>query len=295
MNSVNQEALAGNVSAFCIERELVVLRRRMTVHNRAESTIINYSRSLRKLHDFLEIDLRLVEIDQLMDYLSHLKTDQELNWRTIKLNVAGFRYYYQEIVMDEELAQQIPYPKEKPTLPQVLSRQELKQLFDAFSNAKHQVMFRLMYASGLRRNELCNLLQTDIETKDGKFRIRINKGKGGKDRYTVLSKTVVKELRTYYLSCRPKKYLFNGRTKSVPMSHAALRHALLGAIKRSGITKPVNMHILRHCFASHALEDGMNIKTLQYLLGHSSVHTTMIYLHVSEVPLSKAFSPLDNW
>lgn len=158
----------------------------MAVHNRAESTIINYSRSLRKLHEFLQMDLRFVEIDQLIDYLSHLKTDQELNWRTIKLNVAGLRYYYQEIVMDEELAQQIPYPKEKPTLPQVLSREELKQLFDAFLNPKHQVMFRLMYASGLRRNELCNLLQTDIETKDGKFRIRINKGKGGKDRYPVL-------------------------------------------------------------------------------------------------------------
>jgi len=156
-------------------------------------------------------------------------------------------------------------------------------------------MFRLMYSAGLRRNELCQLKLTDIETKDGKFRIRINKGKGNKDRYTVLSKVIIEELRAYFLSTLPKQYLFNGRTKSLPMSHAGLRHALLAAVKKSGIKRRVNLHILRHCFASHALEDGMNIKTLQYLLGHKSVQTTMIYLHVSDVPLSKAFSPLDNW
>ena len=155
-------------------------------------------------------------------------------------------------------------------------------------------MLRLLYSAGLRRMELLNLKIYDIETKDGKFRIRINNGKGGKDRYTVLSKKIHKELQDYYRQCYPKVYLFNGRQKGQPMSSEGLRHALNAAVKRSGIKKELNLHILRHCFASHALEDGMSIKTLQHLLGHSSINTTLIYLHVSDIPLRGAFSPLDN-
>ncbi len=133
----------------------------------------------------------------------------------------------------------------------------------------------------------------DIITDDGKHQVRIIKGKGGKDRYTVLSLKVLVELREYFKRYRPVKYLFNGRVSGERLSTAGLRHALATATKRAAITKEVNLHILS--FASHALEEGMNIKTLQDLLGHSSVLTTMIYLHISEVPLSKAFSPLDCW
>jgi len=286
---------ARKTNEFSIAKELTLLSNRMEVHNMSKASNTSYCRALRKLHDFNMGDTRELEIDEIFDFLVYLKDTLGLNWKTIKLYVAGLRYYYQHIVRDEELASQIPYPKEKPSLPEVLSREELKQLFDGCKNPKHRVMFRLMYSAGLRRNELCQLLQTDIETKDGKFRIRINNGKGGKDRYTVLSKVIIEELRVYYISYRPVKYLFNGRDKSVPMSHAGLRHALLTAVKNSGIQRRVNLHIIRHCFASHALEDGMNIKTLQFLLGHNSIITTLIYLHISDVPLSKAFSPLDNW
>jgi len=194
-----------------------------------------------------------------------------------------------------DLAMQIPYPKEKPSLPQILSREELTRLFDACLNAKHRVMFRLLYSSGLRRGEILRLTADDLITKDGKYQIRINCSKGGKDRYTVLSKKVLAELRQYYLSYHPKKYLFNGGLKGTAMTPTGLRHALNAAVKRAAINKEVNLHILRHCFASHALEEGINLKTLQYLLGHSAVQTTMVYLHVSEVPLSKAFNPLDAW
>lgn len=295
LGNAKRRETAVKSNEFSILKELQVMSNRMEVHNLSKASNRSYCRALRKLHDFHLSNTRELEIDEIFDFLVHLKDELGLNWKTIKLYVAGLRYYYQHLVLDEELASQIPYPKEKPSLPQVLSREELKQLFNGCKNAKHRVMFRLMYSAGLRRNELCKLQLTDIETKDGKFRIRINKGKGDKDRYTVLSKVVIEELRTYFISYKPKKYLFNGRDKSVPMSHAGLRHALLTAIKKSEIKRHVNLHILRHCFASHALEDGINIKTLQHLLGHKSILTTMIYLHVSDVPLSKAFSPLDNW
>jgi site-specific recombinase XerD len=235
------------------QRVLLSFERRLRVANRSDQTIINYVRSLRALMDFHQSFPSELEIDQVIDFLNDLQVEKERNWRTIKIYVAGLRWYYQHMANQVDLAMQIPYPKEKPSLPKVLSREELTRLFDSCLNPKHRVMFRLLYSSGLRRGEILRLTTNDLITKDGKCQIRINCSKGGKDRYTVLSKKVLVELRE------------------------------------------VNLHILRHCFASHALEEGINLKTLQYLMGHSTVRTTMIYLHLSEVPLSKAFSPLDAW
>ncbi len=278
-----------------VELIIASVQKRMSIANRSTSGIRSYVRSVVRLYAFHGIHPKGLELDQVLDFLLYMQKEKGLHWRAIKLYVAGLRYYYQEIVDEVKLARQIPYPKEKPSLPEVVSREELQQLFEGCKNFKHKVMFRLMYSAGLRRAELVHLKLTDIDTKDGKMRIRINNGKGGKDRYTILSHTILEELRIYFRMCKPKIYLFNGRLKGEPMSLGGVRHALQTALKNSGLKRHINMHILRHCFASHALEDGLNIKTLQSLLGHQSVLTTMIYLHVSEVPLSKAFSPLDNW
>ncbi len=277
------------------QRTLTNFERRLRVANRSEQTIRNYVRGVRGLMDFHCRVPHELDIDQVIDFLNDLQVEKERNWRTVKIYVAAMRWYYQHMADELEMAKQIPYPKEKPSLPKILCREELTLLFDSCLNKKHRVMFRLLYSSGLRRGEILRLTVEYLITKDGKCRIRINCSKGNKDRYTVLSKKVLAELRQYYRSYRPKNYLFNGRYKGSPMTAGGLRHALSSAIKRAGIKKDVNLHILRHCFASHALEEGMNLKTLQYLLGHSSIKTTMIYLHISEVPLSKAFSPLDAW
>jgi len=266
----------------------------LNVATRSQGTREGYRRAVRDLSVYTGLPPVGIEPDHILDYLNFLKDNKKLSWQKIKWDVAGIKHYYRYMEHDEDMAAQIPYPKEQKTLPRILSREELKRLFDGCFNSKHRVMLRLLYSAGLRRMELLNLKIDDIETKDGKFRIRVNNGKGSKDRYTVLSKRVHKELQDYYRQCYPKVYLFNGRQKGHPMSSEGLRHALNAAIKRAGITKEVNLHILRHCFASHALEDGMNIKTLQHLLGHSSVNTTLIYLHVSDIPLRGVFSPLDN-
>jgi site-specific recombinase XerD len=207
----------------------------MSIANLSKATIISYCRGLKKLYDFHKSNPRQLEYDEIIDFLIYLKDDLDLQWRTIKLYVAGLRYYYQEIVEDADLAARIPYPKEKPSLPQVMSREELKQLFAGCLNFKHRVIFRLLYSSGLRRSELLNLKITDIDTKDGQRRIRVNKGKGGKDRYTILSKTILEELRIYFKMCLPKVYLFNGQRKGSQMSCGGLRHALNAAVKRSGL------------------------------------------------------------
>ena len=280
---------------FDIEKTLMDFSNRMLIANRATSSIKSYKRAVRRLYDFHKMDVSILEIDQIIDFLTFLMNEHQLNWRSIKMYVAGLRYYYSEMALNPKLAAQIPYPKEKPSLPQIASREELALFFSGCINQKHRVMFRLMYSAGLRRNELVNLKIEDIETGDGKMRIRINKGKGGKDRYTILSPIILKELRAYFISAKPKTYLFNGRIKGQPMHPSSVRHAMNKAIKNCGLQRHLNMHILRHCFASHALEDGLNIKTLQYLLGHQSINTTLIYLHVSDIPLTKAFSPLDKW
>ena len=280
---------------FDIDKLIRSFSNRLLIANRAAASIRSYSRAVRRLYQFHQVDLVDLEIDQIIDFLTYLKVEKELNWRTIKIYVAGLRYFYQEMALDVELAKQIPYPKEKPSLPVVVSREELQLFFDGCINPKHRVLFRLIYSAGVRRSELVHLKITDIDTKDGKMRIRINNGKGGKDRYTILSKVVLEELRTYFISAKPRVYLFNGQTKGLPMHPSSVRHAMNKGLKNSGLKRHLNLHILRHCFASHALEDGMNIKTLQYLLGHQSILTTMVYLHISEVPLSKAFSPLDSW
>jgi site-specific recombinase XerD len=277
------------------QKALLSLERRLRVSNRSEQTIRNYVRCVKALMDYHHQLPDELEIDQVIDFLNELQVEQERAWRTIKIYVAAFRWFYEHILQAKEFAGLIPYPREKPSLPQIISREELARLFNNCTNKKHRAMFRLLYSSGLRRNELLYLKIEDIITTDGKNRIRINKGKGGKDRYTVLSENVLLELRDYFKVYKPVTYLFNGREPGQRMSPAGLRHAMIEATKKAGISRNINLHILRHCFASHALEEGMNIKTLQYLMGHSSVHTTMVYLHVSGVPLEKAFSPLDKW
>lgn len=270
------------------------MKKRLSVSNHSEQTIVNYLRSVEYLCKHTGKHPRETEIDEIIDYLYQLQYHKFRAWRTIKVYVAGLRWYYSHILEQEKLSFQIPYPKEEQDLPVVLSRKELFKLFSNCGNTKHKLMLTMLYASGLRRNELLNLRIENIETNDGKFRIRINRSKGNKDRYTVLSEKLLPELREYYQAFKPKDYLFNGRIKGRPMTASGLAHALKMANKKSGV-KRINLHILRHCFASHALEDGMNLRTLQDILGHASIKTTMIYLHVSEVPLFKGFSPFDNW
>lgn len=270
------------------------MKKRLSVSNHSEQTIVNYLRAVEYLCKYTGKTPQETEIDEVTDYLYQLQYHKFRAWRTIKIYVAGLRWFYTNMLDDEEFAFKIPYPKEEKDLPVVISRNELYKLFSSCDNPKHKIMLMMVYASGLRRNELLNLKIEDIDTNDGKFRIRINRSKGNRDRYTVLSKVLLPQLREYYQNYQPQVYLFNGIRKGKPMTASGLRHALKMAVKKAGI-KQINLHILRHCFASHALEDGMNIRTLQEILGHRSLKTTMIYLHVSEVPLLKGFSPFDNW
>ena len=175
----------------------IPLINRMKLEGKSDRTITSYVRSVERLVRFHDmVHPRNMDIDEVLDFLVHCKDVRQINWRTNKMYVAGLRYYWTHMLEDEEFAGKIPYPKEHPSLPKILSREELSKLFTSCNNDKHRVMVRLIYSAGLRRSEVIHLKLHDIETQDGKMRIRINKGKGKKDRYTVLSKIVLKELRT---------------------------------------------------------------------------------------------------
>lgn len=274
----------------------IPLVNRLKSEAKAHNTIRGYKATLERLmryHGYMVP--RDMNIDHITAFLVYLNESRKINWRTMKGHVAAIRYYWREILEISTIADRVPYPKEKPSLPKILSRQELQSIFDSCSNLKHRSILRLVYSSGLRRSEVLNLRIEDIESSDGKMRIRINNSKGGKDRYTVLSSESLAELREYYLAYRPKVFLYNGQTKGEKYSSAGLRHALKNAVIKSGVTKKVNFHVLRHCFATHAIEHGMHIKMLQGLMGHSDLRTTLIYLEVSEVSWYQPFSPLDKW
>ena len=268
---------------------------RMKLEGKSTSTISTYTRTVSKLIKFYNKRPADLEIDQVIHFMVNMTEQSNLTWKSCVKYVAGLRYYWTHILNDPEFANRIPYPKRQQTLPEILSREELRLLFDACNNIKHRTMFRLIYGSGLRSSELTNLKMEHVDISDGKCRILVRKGKGNKDRYTVLSKNVLEELQEYCKKYQPKVYLFNGHVKGEKIGGSAIRDAIKRAQRKSGITKRVTTHVLRHCFATHALEHGMNIKRVQMLMGHSSLWTTISYLQVSEIPLNDDFSPLDCW
>ena len=176
-------------------------------------------------------------------------------------------------------------------MPKVLAAEEVALIINSLDNLKHKCMMSLIYSAGLRRSELLNMRVSDIDSK--RMQLLIRKSKGGKDRITPLSTTVLELLREYYLQYRPKQYLFEGQD-GTQYSERSLALALKRGCKLAGISKNVNLHMLRHSYATHLLETGTDLWYIQELLGHKSSRTTEIYTHVSQKAIDKIQSPLDK-
>jgi integrase/recombinase XerD len=183
-------------------------------------------------------------------------------------------------------------PKRAKVLPNVLSKEEIKLILNAHSNIKHKTMLSLIYSCGLRRSELLNLKSTDIDSKRGIVIIRQSKGK--KDRIAPLSPKILEMLREYYSIHKPSIWLFEGQNSGEKYSEQSLQSVLKQALQKSGNTKPVTLHWLRHSYATHLLESGTDLRYIQELLGHSSSKTTEIYTHVSTKSIQQIKSPFDD-
>ena len=187
--------------------------------------------------------------------------------------------------------QELERPKKPKKLPEVLSKEEVKQLLESTQNLKHKTLLALIYSSGLRIGEALSLKLTDIDSK--RMLIHIKSAKGKKDRYTLLSESFLELLRAYYRHYKPKDFLFEGQ-EGQQYSTASSQKMLKQAIKRCNINKHVTLHTLRHSFATHLLESGTDLRYIQSLLGHNSPKTTMIYTHVSETSIRNIKNPFDN-
>jgi site-specific recombinase XerD len=227
------------------------------------------------------------------DYLLYLKNDKGNAPNSCAGVLTGLRFFYNNVT-----AQHIPIDycvrKKVTKLPCVLTQQQIWSIICAPKNLKHRLMLMTTYSAGLRASEVIALKPGHIESN--KMLIKVEAGKGGKHRYTMLSTRLLKELRHYYKKCKPKTYLFASsykHKKGQPLSYESVRSIYEKARKKAGVKKGEGIHTLRHSFATHLLEAGFDIRKIQVLMGHTRLSTTMIYLHVSRETLSKIPSPLD--
>lgn len=209
-----------------------------------------------------------------------------------KLYVAGLKFLYAVTLGRPEAVAGIPWPRVRRPLPDVLSGSEVERLLGAVESRKHRMVLMAAYGAGLRVGEACRLSVADIDS--GRGVIHVRDGKGGRDRYVVLPGRLLLALREYWRIERPVGVrLFPGRKCGTCVSPESVRHALRKAVATCGLTKKVTVHALRHAFATHLLEGGTDLRTIQILLGHNSIRTTVGYLHISASRIARTRSPLD--
>jgi site-specific recombinase XerD len=224
------------------------------------------------------------------DYLLHLKMMGKSS-STRNVALCGIRFLLEQTLDEAPIRLNIPKRRQPKILPEVLSRGEVSLVIDAPANLKHRLILMTAYSAGLRLSEIVNLKVSHIDS--AQMMIRVEQGKGRKDRYTLLSNRLLEELRTYWKVYRPESWLFFSKTRDCPMCPTSIQRMYTRAKHDAGVTKGHGIHTLRHCFATHLLEAGYDLRKIQLLLGHRSLSTTVVYLHVSRGGLSKVRSPLD--
>lgn len=268
------------------------LSQQVTLRGQSESTLNNYIRriALFVLH-FNQLPESIPE-DEINEYLVALARDPKSPSRSsFKHMVYGLRYYYRLLGMNKK-AIALPALKGDTKLPVILNRGELKELFAAPQLLKQRIVLSLIYSAGLRGQEVINIKISDVDFK--RMTIHIRQSKYKKDRIIPLSPTMAIGLRKYLEAENPHYWLFNGKDASGKYSVRGLSWIMRENLKKTSIAKDVNLHSLRHSYATHLLEEGINIVTLKELLGHAQITTTMIYLHVAQFEFVKPHSPLDS-
>ena len=223
-------------------------------------------------------------------YQVHLVTKKHCSWTMLNQTVCALRFLYATTLGEEWAVKHIPFAKSERKLPVVLSPGEVLKILEAVSNFKHLSMLLAAYSGGLRISEVANLKVQDIDSKRMVITVY---GKGRKDRIVPLSPVLLSILRVYWSEDRPPRLLFPGKNPKLPISNSSIRKVLRKAVLAAGIKKVVTMHTLRHSFATHHLEAGTDLRTLQLVMGHQSLSTTSLYLHVSTEKLRAAKTPID--
>jgi site-specific recombinase XerD len=264
---------------------------RITIDQGSKSLISNYSRSIATIALHFNRVPHEISVDEINSYLYRMTVHEKLSISYFKQAVYGLRHWFRLFGMEEK-AIAMPSIKKEETLPVVMSKQECKELFKAPRLFKHRFLLTFAYAGGLRMNELRLLKIADVDLHRKQVHIRLGKGK--KDRYVVLSNLLAQRFEQYLKEVKPQHYLFEGLTPGEPMGERSIQYVINEALQKTTIKKQVSMHTLRHSYATHLMEDGIDIHSIQRLLGHSDIRTTIVYLHVAQIKPRLAHSPLDS-
>jgi site-specific recombinase XerD len=267
------------------------LRDKILLSGQSKSTLTNYSRKVAQIslhYGKLPQNISEKEVNRYLASIARNSKTPSLS--DFKFYVHGLRYCYRLLGMNDK-ALKLPSIHEPQKLPVVLNYQECIALFKSPELLKHRVLLALIYSAGLRAGEVSRLKIADIDS--GRMMIHIRRSKFNKDRYVPLSPLILQGLRKYYYACQPVEYLFNGNTAGTPLTVKGMQWALRETVKKCKLQKGISLHTLRHSYATHLLEMGMDIVSIKELLGHERIQTTMIYLHVAKPNRSNLFSPFD--
>jgi site-specific recombinase XerD len=262
--------------------------KKLTISGLSKDTVENYSRSVAQISlHFNKSPLELTD-KELRDYLYYLK-NSHFGSSVFKFAIYSLRKLF-SLNGKKKLKTILPSIPQQQRLPVVLSHSECKRIINAPLKLRDRFMIAFLYSSGLRINELSNLKIEDLDTD--RLQIRVVEGKGKKDRYVPLSKLIAKKFPKYLETCNPKIFLFNS-TNGKKFSHTGIQRIVRMAKIKSGILKKVSTHTFRHTYATHLLESGVDLLTIKNILGHASISTTLVYLHVAQFEVQKFVSPLD--
>ena len=265
--------------------------------NFADTTIRTYMHGVAHFSRYFRRSPDQLGPEDIRKYQAMLFTKLKYSPNTVIVRLASLRFFYVHVLKRNWSIAETPYPKKLRHLPVVLSQEEVGRLIDAADSPFHRVLLMTLYATGARRAEAAHLKVGDIDSQ--RMVVHIREGKGGKDRDVMLSPKLLDELRTYWRGLRrkPKEWLFPGNswhTSNRPVTTKVLWSACQIAAERAGLdNRHIHPHTLRHCFATHLLEAGADLRTIQILLGHQDLEVTTVYLHLSQRHLSATASPLD--
>ncbi len=259
----------------------------------SKSTIRTYSSEFIQLLNVLKnYPAESLSVDRIKDYLHYCVKDLKLSEATIHSRINALKFYYEQVLNRDHFFLEIPRPKKRLQIPKVVSKEQIAILINSIENTKHKTIIMLAYACGLRVSEVVSLRVRNIDS-DRKLLI-VEQGKGKKDRVVSLGPGMLIMLRNYYSIYKPVNYLFEGQYKSEHLTARSIQKVLQDAKKKSGITQAGNMHMLRHSFATHLLDKGIDVVFIQKLLGHNDIKTTLKYLHVTNKDLIHIISPLED-
>lgn len=263
----------------------------MQTRNYSPRSIDTYIHLLCDLEKHFKCSVDEVSVDQVKDFLQYAITERNLSVSYINQVISAVKILQKDVLGKEWESIRIKRPRRIKKLPIVLSKEEIKSMIETTRNLKHRTIIAVIYSAGLRISELISLRPADIDSDRKQIRVL---GKGNKYRYTLLSDNTLDMLRIYWRAYKPERYLFEGQRRGQPISRETIQVVFKHSCKKAGINKPASVHSLRHSFATHLLENGVNLKIIQSLLGHSSLRTTSIYLHVTKFDPASIRSPFDD-